>query len=208
MSQKTPQRRALTRIPAAGARSWSGYIPCVDGGWIMPCMKGARTAPPACEAVFLTGSRDGLGTAESGDPCRQSRTSILPVIGLLSPARVRRMMTNFLPIAEDAPIATLFQYVLANSYDNNPPDTAEGASTVPYPAVFLIRQRGKTGCPPGMKPRQTGGEQRTEPPSRQGRAAQIDPNRLASPRPVSRNCCMRRVSLRSSRIRFVATLHS
>ena len=29
MSQNSPQRRALTRMPTAGTRSWSGYTSCV-----------------------------------------------------------------------------------------------------------------------------------------------------------------------------------
>ena len=86
MSQKSPQMRALTRMPTAGARSWSGYISRADGGGT--AMKGARAAPPACEAVSMTGSHDGLA-GPSGDPCRQSRTSTPPVMGLSIPPRAR-----------------------------------------------------------------------------------------------------------------------
>jgi hypothetical protein len=51
-------------------------------------------------------------------------------------------MTNLLPIREDASVATLFRYVLANSYDDNPRRAAARNQTVPYPSVF-IPQRGK-----------------------------------------------------------------
>ena len=183
MSQNSPQRRALTRMPTAGARSWSGYTSCADGGWIMPCMKGVRTAPPACEAVSLTGSRDGLGAAESGDPCRQSRTSILPVMGLLSPARaVQRTMTNFLPIRK-----TLRLLLYSNTYwqihtTTTRADAAGAPRTVPYPSVFSSSSGVRLGWPFGMKPTPIAAANS----ARQSRAAQIDLDRPAAPRPVLR----------------------
>jgi hypothetical protein len=138
-------------MPAAGARSWSRYISCADGGCIKPRMKGVGTAPPACEAVSLKGSRAGLGAAESDDPCR---ASILPVIGLLSPRARCAAHDDQLPSHKgSAHIATLFQYVLANSYDSNPTGTAGGTRTVPYPAVLFIQPASvRLEWPVGMKP--------------------------------------------------------
>jgi hypothetical protein len=203
MSQKSPQRRALTRMPTAGARSWSGDISCADGGRIVPRMDGVKTAPPACKAVSLTASRDGLGAAESGNPCRQSRTSILPVMGLSSPrARCaahddqlpshsgRRFDCYSIPIR----LRKLIRRQSGQRRRARPDRSIP--SSITHPAAWV-----RLGWPLGMKPTPIRRRTAHRTLSRQSQAAQIDLDRpVAGPAGVAQ--------LLHSRIRgLFTTLH-